>query len=291
MTDAHNAFAELGLQMPDNIQIGRFTRFPGVGKSSNNKAGYATLLPDGESIAFGDFASGASGVWFTDKARPRTRQESQDATKLLKEIQRQANRAKQAEYRAAARKAQHLFFVADAFGVSDHKYIIRKQIQPFCARLSRGSLILPIQSINKIITSLQFIYPNGDKRFLPGGKLKGCFIHVSGSLDKPDTIIICEGFSTGATIAEMKPNATVISALNAGNLKPVALALRGRYPTIPMTVAADDDRLNTVNTGLVKARQAAIAVGATLAVPQWPAGCPDSLSDFNDLAKWVNSHG
>ena len=36
-----------------------------------------------------------------------------------------------------------------------------------------------------------------------------------------------------------------------------------------------------------KARAAAIAADALLALPQWPMGSPETLTDFNDLAAWL----
>ena len=61
---------------------------------------------------------------------------------------------------------------------------------------------------------------------------------------------------------------------------------RSLWPAAKIIVAGDDDRLTTGNPGLTKAREAAIAADALLALPQWPSGAPESLTDFNDLAIW-----
>jgi len=39
-------------------------------------------------------------------------------------------------------------------------------------------------------------------------------------------------------------------------------------------IAGDDDRLTAGNPGGTKAKAAAIASGALLALPQWPGMCP-----------------
>jgi putative DNA primase/helicase len=79
----------------------------------------------------------------------------------------------------------------------------------------------------------------------------------------------------------------VLAALNAGNLKPVAVACRQHWPSAEIIIAGDDDRQTNGNPGATKAREAAIAAGAELALPQWPEGAPENLSDFNDLAVWL----
>lgn len=92
---------------------------------------------------------------------------------------------------------------------------------------------------------------------------------------------------TGCTLAEAEPAATVLAAIDAGNLNYVALAVRHRWPTAKLVIAGDDDRLTAGNPGATKARAAAIAVGALLAFPQWPKGAPNRLTDFNDLVMWL----
>jgi len=136
------------------------------------------------------------------------------------------------------------------------------------------------------LTSLQFISPNGDKRLLPGGRKQGCYIPVAGDPSNFSRIIVCEGWATGCSLAENEPSALVLAAIDAGNLKPVAIAVRYAYPTAELIIAGDDDRLTDGNPGATAAEGAAIAAGATWVLPQWPDDAPDHLSDFNDLAVW-----
>jgi len=99
-------------------------------------------------------------------------------------------------------------------------------------------------------------------------------------------IIICEGWATGCTLAEDSPAALVLVAIDAGNLKPVALATRRRWPYAELVIAGDDDRLTAGNPGATKVKAAAIASNALLALPQWSEDAPEHLTDFNDLAVW-----
>jgi len=61
----------------------------------------------------------------------------------------------------------------------------------------------------------------------------------------------------------------VAVAFNAGNLKPVALALRGKFPDAKIILCADNDRFTPGNPGVTKARKAALAVGGRLLVPRF----------------------
>ena len=69
----------------------------------------------------------------------------------------------------------------------------------------------------------------------------------------------------------------------------MALALRARYgDTVELVIAGDDDRQTTHNAGRKAANEAALAIGATVVFPQWPHDAPCYLTDFNDLALWLN---
>jgi len=71
---------------------------------------------------------------------------------------------------------------------------------------------------------------------------------------------------------------------DAGNLEPVAAAIRRKWPAARIVVAADDDRETLVpreNPGLHFARKAAAAVDGAVAIPVFQD--PTGKTDFNDL--------
>lgn len=83
----------------------------------------------------------------------------------------------------------------------------------------------------------------------------------------------------------MKPTGyTVAVAFGCGNLLAVAKALRAKVPRPTHRLAADDDG-TPGNPGLTKAREAAAAVGALLAVPDFGENRPAAATDFNDMAR------
>jgi putative DNA primase/helicase len=285
-----DAICSSGLEPPVPIIPGKLHRFPGIGKRSSNRAGWCLLFDDGRGGSFGDWSSGFTENWQAEHKQFFSREEHAAfrhkvaAARGAAEAER-LNQKKQAAVRAAG------IWSRSTAAPYSHPYLLRKSIQPHGARLYRSALVLPVVGLDGTISTLQFIADNGEKRLLTNGQKSGYSIPVNGLLSlemvQPQQIVICEGWATGATLAEDEPAALVLAAIDAGNLKAVALSVRQQWPEVPITIAGDDDRLTQGNPGRTKATDAAIVADAQLAFPQWPDGAPESLSDFNDLACWV----
>ncbi|MBI4328198.1 MAG: DUF3631 domain-containing protein [Chloroflexi bacterium] len=144
----------------------------------------------------------------------------------------------------------------------------------------RGALVLSLRDVDGELHSLQFIGADGAKRFLTGGHIAGCVFTVA---DKPDgPLVMAEGYATAASIHEATTWATV-AAMNCGNLLAVAQALRRKWPDRDIVIAADNDQFTDGNPGVTKATEAAKAIGARLAVPQFK-DTSTRPTDINDLA-------
>lgn len=274
----------LGMQPPEVLKPNTLHRFPGIGKGPKNRAGWCWLAPNEQGGAFGCWASGLSETW-REGTRNLTRNERAALYRAITEAKHQAE-LKQAEaWQQAAARARRIWSKAKHAN-SDHPYLKNKLVRPFCARQSGPHLILPICGCDGRLSSLQFIGPDGAKLMLKGGRKRGRFIPVHGQRGT-GRIVIAEGFATAATLAEAEPYALTVAALDAGNLKPVAVAARSNWPSAELIIAGDDDRLRPANPGATKAREAAIAADALLALPEWPADAPEHLTDFNDLAQWL----
>ena len=181
---------------------------------------------------------------------------------------------------AAARAARIWASAHPAPG--DHPYLAAKQATPLALRLDAGHrLVVPLQDIDGYIHSVEFIAPDGAKRYLAGGAKKGHFAAVGaepGPLDAPKgPVLICEGWATGASL-HIATGHTVIAAMDASNLMPVAEALRARFPDADLVLVADNDIKpdGATNPGVTAANKVALAVDGRLAVP-------DSAGDANDL--------
>lgn len=174
----------------------------------------------------------------------------------------------------------------------NHPYLQRKQIDThgilYGSVLSYGgALIIPIygtqEPFNGEIQNVQSITNKGGKYFLKGGKKTGGYYPIQWVDDAP--IVICEGFATGATLAEhYTPFSSVICAFDAGNLLPVAKAFKRQYPTTQIIIAGDNDhhteRTTGTNTGKQKAIATAKAIDALVSIPEFE---PHEFgSDWND---------
>ena len=278
-----NAISNAGLNPPAHIEPGRIYRFPGLGKTRTNRAGWCQLSESGLFGSFGDWSSDFKETW---RAHLQPRLSSRQQKKLMERVHEERLAALEGKRRLqhrAALLARDIWNAATA-GPFSFRYLITKGIRQHNSRMYRGILVLPIIDLSGSFASLQFISADGSKRLLARGRKGGCYIPIAGCPDKTSTIVICEGWATGCTLAEHTPNMTIIAAIDAGNLTPVDLGIRELYPEISIIIAGDDDRLTAGNPGATKARAAAIASGALLALPKWPKNAPESLTDFNDLA-------
>ncbi len=181
----------------------------------------------------------------------------------------------------AATVAQN-FLRSCRHSATNHAYLAKKNIFSHGLMEYKGTIVIPAYDANGTLWTLQFIDTEGKKRFLSGGKKKGCFFPI-GSLDNAERVFICEGYATGATVYETM-NEPVVVAFDSGNLKPVAQALREKYSNIKIVFCADNDcyHENGINPGLEKAREAAQSVGAEVVFPEFK-DTSIHPTDFNDL--------
>lgn len=290
MTDALSTFRDAicaaGLEPPAAIKPGKLHRFPGNGKRQSNRAGWCLLFDDELGGCFGDWSSGLSETWQVKRKKPYSRAERVAFARRVEEAKTQAEAERNARQANAAQRAAVIWNVATP-APDNHPYLIRKRIQSHDARIHKGALVLPVVDFTSRLTSLQFIAADGGKQLLSGGRKRDCFIPVAGHMENPTRVIICEGWATGCTLAEDEPTALVLAAIDAGNLEAVALSARRRWPSAELVIAGDDDRQTVGNPGATKAKAAANASGALLALPLWPKDTPEHLTDFNDLAVWL----
>ena len=281
-----DAMRSAGMEPPDVIEPGKLHRFPGAGKRPANRAGWCLLFDDGLGGCFGDWSSGFSETWQAKRDKPYSQAERTAFARRVEEAKKQAEAERHARQAEAATRAVAIWNTATP-APGNHPYLIRKRIRPHGARIHKGALVLPVMNFSDRLTSLQFVAADGGKLLLSGGRKRGCFIPVAGDMKDPARVIICEGWATGCTLAEDEPATLGLAAIDAGNLEPVALAARHRWPSAELVIAGDDDRLTPGNPGATKATAAAIASGALLALPHWPKDAPEHLTDFNDLAVWL----
>lgn len=226
-------------------------------------------------------------------ARAAAAQHQRLAAIRLEAEQRSQHEAasKHSKQQAAAHYAHQLWHASPSADPA-HAYLMRKCLAPHGLRQHAGELLVPLHNAAGVLVNLQRIAADGAKRFLFGGQVVGAY-HLMGRVEPGRCLYVCEGWATGATLLEHYDNADAVAcAMNAGNLRPVAMALRAKYGgLLDLVLAADDDRQSTSNPGRTAANAAALAAGALVVLPEWPPGAPLSLSDFNDLHTWEAANG
>jgi len=284
MREAVDQFREAiqaaGLPPPEVIEAdGRLRRFP-TGSQRGDDAGWYVLHGDGiPAGAFGDWRGGVSQSWRADIGRRLSSHEEAAYRRRVEAIRRERE-ADDEKRRTEARERAVTLWEAAGAAPESHPYLFEKGIKPHGLRVHNGALLVPLRD-GAELHGLQFIGADGGKRFLTASRVRGCYF----SIGKPDDVLcIAEGFATGASIHEATGFAVAV-AFNAGNLLPVAQVVRERLPGVGLVLCADDDKNTPDNPGLTKAREAAEAVGALLAVPDFGADRPEGATDFNDLAR------
>lgn len=256
------------------IGDGKLHRYHVEGDRLGSKNAAIILHLDGNPAGFYQHhKTGVKRTWTVDGKR----QKLSYADKLAIEFEQKQRQAEtEKAHRQAATKAVNIW--RNATPVINHPYLERKQIQAHQLRVNRaGLLLVPIYNEAGLIVNLQFINADGEKRFLSGGQKRGCFSVIATHTDS-NTILICEGCATGASLNEHTDLFTVV-ALDAGNLKPVAQVWRKLRPDAEIIVCGDND---SHGKGQKAAHLAALSVGGLLMIP------PVTGMDFND---WLNSGG
>ncbi len=263
------------------IDDGKLHRIHVEGDKRGTKNGAYILFPNGG--WFQHWNSGVTGKW---SANGKNAPLSKEIRAQIEADRKQRQIEMQQRHDDAAKKAQSIWF--RSLPVSNHPYLTKKKIQPHNALSSHDALVIPIYDKHKTLVNLQFIDADGNKRFLSGGKKKGCFsvirskkVVTNQSMQKSGSqsgwklsgvndshslslILLCEGFATGASLHEHTGHMTVV-AMDAGNLEPAAREIKKLYPTSQIVVCGDND---ASGVGQLKAKAAAMAVFGKVLIPE-----------------------
>jgi putative DNA primase/helicase len=273
-----------GVVVPDDKR----RRYRLEGDKPRTQNGCYSLRVEADGFAFGwckNWREGVTHPWHLKAARKVTAPE-REAWKARAVLARQArDAADKAAHDEAAARAKALWSRCAKSGEAG--YLDRKGCQLHGARVSKGAVVVPVYGEGGIV-SLQFIGPDGSKRFLRDSQLAGGYFPIASRGESVERLAICEGFATGAALRDAL-GWPVVCAFNAGNLVPVAKAMRAKYPEARIVIAADNDQWTEIagkpaNPGLDWARQAAVAIGgAQVIAPQVPHDDPERRTDWDDV--------
>jgi phage/plasmid primase-like uncharacterized protein len=199
----------------------------------------------------------------------------------LEESQKRREEAKTKKQEEVSIYAKEKF--ASANEVTDHNYLDDKKVKSYGLKTINGNLLIPVHSITKSdngilvndIKSLQYIFPDGSKKFVGGGEIKGnVFLIGCEATELPylDTLILCEGYATGSSIFEATglPVAVVFSA----NFCLTASVRLRKVTGAKFVIALDND---TSGIGEKNANEVVNAVSNCV------SRLPSVTGDFNDL--------
>lgn len=258
-----------GITPPDQIiidsQIHRFGK---------DKSCWYVFFNDGIAAGtFGDWREGSSYNWCVELDREITPQEKEINRKRIEDAKAKREQERLIEKQQAKIKAQRIWDQSiDA--TEDHPYLKRKGVQPHGIKVNGDNLIVPLYNTDHEICSLQFIKPDGSKKFLSGGQVKDCYYRIG----KPNgKVYIAEGFATAATIHEASLGGVIV-AFNSGKLVDCARSIKEEMPDSDIILCADID---PDGGGMMKATQAADEVDGVII---YPTNLPEKGTDFNDMA-------
>jgi putative DNA primase/helicase len=285
----YDALCAVGLSPARTLNIqadGRIHRYRVEGDKAGSGNGWYVLYPDGAipAGAFGSWRTGETHTWAAKREQEFSPHEREEWRRKTEEARQQREREQDKVRQTIAEKAKKLWELARpaaADGDDAHPYVRSKAIKPYGLRRLKAMLVIPVRNAASHLTSLQFIGPDGSKRFLTGGEVAAGYCAIG----RPEgTLCVCEGFATGASLREATGHAVAV-AFNAGNLLPVAKVLREKFPAARILVCADNDQFTDGNPGLSRARSAAEQVGGLVVWPSFEAHELETKpTDFNDLA-------
>ena len=251
-------------------------RVPTIAKP-NQKDGYYVAFSGGSSVYYGNWITGV------EKAHSfQTNVTARDNSLALRAARAAYKEAQLKKQLASAKQCRTQWDNARA--VLTHPYLVRKQINPYAIRVNKhNNLLVPIIDEQGELINLQYIFPQGDKRFNTGGRVKGGALQL-GTLTEQTTLLVCEGYATGCSLHEAT-GLPVVVAFNAGNLESVCIRVKQVNPTLKVVLCADNDHQTKVKTGhnigLEKAQSIADKINVQVLWPNFDSD--NSGSDFNDI--------
>lgn len=258
--------AALGLIIEGVPEIGRLQRCKVEGDRGRKRSGWYIVnelrLSRGDVVmvgAYGNWKTGASAKLKTD-VPPLSEHDRAEYHAQMEAQRAVAEAARREAAEVAAKRAAYIWKGLPEAGASD--YLTRKRVRAFGLRFTRGTVVVPLRAVGGELVGLQFISGDGEKRFLSGTAKQGAF-HMLGEWREGEPLAVVEGYATGATVHQATGWAVAVS-FDAGNLTPVAVALRGKYPEARIVVCADDDE-----AGRSAAVQCVHAVGAIVLLPRF----------------------
>ncbi len=285
MKTIHDALREAcnrsGLVFKTVPADGKWYRADSTDEQEGKGSGEIKLFLDGKGGLVRNFKTDDEAQpFFVDDALDLTEGERRERTQRREEAIKAARAEDRKRRTEAAAQAIELWAKAVPAG-ADHPYLKKKNVKPYGIRTVDGLLIVPVL-IDGVMSSVQYISGEGEKKYLWGGQKSGGYFLI-GDAKADGVVCIAEGYATGATIHEATGYPVAV-AFDAGNIRSVASSIRRAYPNATLIVCGDDDHATAGNPGRTKAMAAAQSAGAVAVFPKFGTDRSKQATDFNDMA-------
>jgi len=270
-------------------------RFQVIGDKAGSKNGWVRMLSDGRGFAFGSWKLGEKHVYFFDDSS--VGRWDPDRLSSINRFQKQIKHEKRIREKQAAEACLRQYQDSEPAS-EEHPYLQCKQIKPDGIQQVGPKLLIPLFDKYGNLMSTQTIARNRKgkwkKYFASGLPVSGGRFWY-GDPTQSDTIFLCEGLATGASIYEANNSKAAIAdngevavgvCFSGCNLVTVAASVYTEFPDQRRVVCADNDVETEGNPGLRYGKQAQEACCGEMVKPVFPK--MHNGTDFNDLAVEFN---
>ena len=132
-----------------------------------------------------------------------------------KRKQRKAQPSQEENWKKAAQNAKRMIARCK---LDTHPYMERKGLEDVRVLVYEGDIFVPIRDIRGQLMSAQLIKEYGEKKFLPGGKVKGGRFMLGRGREPWTVEGLATGFSVYRALKEMERDVRVVIAFSAGNI-------------------------------------------------------------------------
>lgn len=224
-----------------------------------------------ESVSYGDWSNNIDRGWFwIDEFHKKSEWEQiklmdEEAQKLYKEelLYKHRKIEEQRQAQKMIDKEDIKMRILEVNGVYHicktitelHPYLKNKKVKnQVDFRLDQQNrLVIPMYNIDCILCGYQYIDDKGNKKFKSGSICKGSFYPlkpISCKIERLDTIFLCEGYATGASIYEAlsktyRHHFGVLTCFSAGNIDAVANAIFNKWGRKCVIAIQDQDEAGT----------------------------------------------
>ena len=235
------------------LKFDKVTRYKVAGDKGSETSGTYKVFTDKRPAAFiHNHRTGEHDKWAFDFEELKSDKNYNKLYELSKtpefkaeaeRVQKEREAKEAADKLRATNKAKAQWDGAQA-ATDEHPYLTRKHVKSYGLKVnSDGALLIDFYNVNREFKGTQKIFKNGFKPYAKDCEKTGAFRIMGGQpLKDGDTVLLCEGYATAATIHELIGDRyRVVMGIDCYNLYPVTKAIKSKFPNIIIGIAPDDD--------------------------------------------------